>query len=488
MEPIAALGAISFIFASLNFLLTTASNLRKRYLEFKEAERRFEFFKYQLLACQSSLQVWDRHWIIPDATRSTYETLWGSDSGGAREIYSMRSHIKAILRFQRARSGSLSPHDVKLWIEYVKKAGHTTYNIGEATLKRICLALYRHDELQEKFARLRTAIQDLEGHSNRRWVLKHGGGTSHTPTREERDRLRMLLSSRTLLSEWYDSLRALPDAGKWALELRLPHRTNSDSDVWAIVEEAMVEFVIKFEPTMDDMCERHGRVGISQTTANAGDPLLPSVTDALLDTIYNEDGHDTFLRWNDYLFVIRWIGSPTIEWSPSLQDRFSELGGLTSQGHQEFQFNRVRVTRTVSVWALFLWGTAWLHRICSCGIHNLQIGSDRKCPAVAPNEDQPCHQSVPSPAVMLLLGRLLAELGLAKIIHLDFDHGQPQFLVGSDSLKDYELLARLQDKRLRLPPSYTEAIRFCIDHGSRLEREELDIDIINQYTRLILEP
>ncbi|MCJ1378683.1 hypothetical protein MMC17_001782 [Xylographa soralifera] len=499
IDPIVVFSAIATSLSVLNLAITAAVKLRTSYVEFREAGDRLTHLRLQLQGLETALKVWKQCWIIPGATEYSYTTAWGSEGLAVieeilEEIGKLTRRIWGILQsssYRVAKENNRTEECPTLhtWVASIGEGGdENALDALPLRLKKKCLfVLFSNDELKEKITRLKDQVGLLESQSRHWWCLQHTG-TGEAPSEEERDRVLKLNHIRDFMSEWHE-LCIAEDQGNWTLDLDLPNIPATEFDIWDVIDVATINFTVVDGDILVARQYKSGRVRICLRKKEQYRLMPVSLQEALLAVFNDTENDGTYTRFADSLIEISWLEPPGIykRLTRSLEERLLQGSRLNENEQSTFLFERACLAFGTAIWTLLLWSTPWLSRLCSCAIHCVHIAEHKPVNLLESAGRMGCVKCQTSNDRMLLFGVLLAELALGEtVIICPNTNDTNQFVIDEQAFNERKLLKRLEDGKMS--NGYVNAVRFCLNHSTRVSGCDLDIRVIKEYTREILRP
>ncbi|MCJ1321546.1 hypothetical protein MMC15_006891 [Xylographa vitiligo] len=486
IDPITIFSAIATSLSVLNLGINAAVKLRTSHVEFREAGDRLTHFRLQLQGLETALRVWKQCWIIPGATEYSHTTAWGIEGLTMikeilEEIGKLTKQTWEVLqsssyRVAKGDKRTVANAKIHLWAASISEGGdETALEALPLRLKEKCLfVLFSNDELKEKLGRLKDQVGLLER-------------TAKGPSEEEKSRVLKLNHIRDFMSKWHEVCVA-EEQGNWTLELDLPN-VPADFDIWDVVDVATLNFTVVDGDIHVARQYKSGRVRICLRKEEQHRLTSSSLQEAVLAVFNDTENDGTYTRFADSLIEISWIEPPGIykRSTRTLEERLVQESRLNENEHSTFLFERACLAFGTAIWTLLLWSTPWLSELCSCGIHCLHIAEHKPLNLLEPTARIGCVKRQNSTDRMLLFGVLLAELALGETVIICPDANDTQrFIIDEHSLNERQLLDRLESGLLSY--GYVNAVRFCLNHSTRLPDHKLDVRVMDEYTREIFRP
>ena len=511
IDPVSALGSVSFALAILGLLANTASGLYDRVLKARECEERLYSMRLQLLSGDSQLRTWRWTWSgvtpFPD---EVYIQFWGGRRkfddvcGMLESIAALYQEISSILRNPQRKTMSLKTIDVKEWLAANDIADERQLILSRATAKprgsesvarRIAFAFYEDAVLQEKIERFRSQIQMLVDFTQRHFRLLRAQNPSLEVTHGE---LEDTIGLRAFIDrvsntgiKLHNLQRVYDDSILWALELKPPQDGyESPINMWKEIEAMHIDFLVRGSATAG-----HGHRAVERVRLFAGPESTAihdsrEVDDRLGDTVAQIG---SLLR-NTAETGEGFGGSFTILEKPSSLSRPIRImlneGLYSSIKRKSFELERANLMYSLAHWCIALWNTPWSSRLCTCGIRCVTVPDSAVSHTFKPSSEgfhrpPACHSAANSNKRRYLLGVALAELVLARPISI-CDTKELTYAIDGQSLSWKALMYRLR-KEVGRNPAVT-AISYCLDPDSVAAEPLLEPQHFNEYCKNILKP
>ena len=223
LDPLSIINIAGFAIQGLQLLLKSASQLEKQYKAAKQCAKYLRTHRSRLQDCLVELEEWQRIW--GGFSDATYQSFWPGDVFGQvqdqlEELRSLQEAINSILSgkpkvvqeqgneknggtkkatrfrlpFSRPRSDEdriCEPKDTD-W-EQCNELLRSSESAGAPVSKRrdvdllfrVAFALYKKGELEEKIARMKVVMDELQDHSRKQYRSLRGQAIDVEVTRSE---------------------------------------------------------------------------------------------------------------------------------------------------------------------------------------------------------------------------------------------------------------------------------------------------------------
>jgi hypothetical protein len=497
-EPFSiATGVFGLTTGSIGLLLTSVERLVHTSHSLRECKERLTQLQLHLEFSQRKLDDWVLEWsdnglCYPE---STYVFMWGVQGWSSlqtriRCIAEENSHCQKILMPTTSSRAETLPQmsfsEMRDWERAVRTAIAGRPQTGETHLrigKKIAFAVYQNSELTSRVDRIKKLVDDIDVYSKisaADVVRKHGEKSPFHRT----DMVQKFFEKAKPL--WFDLTDVYQALSIEPVALAMLFRPPNTNDLWGASEEQPLQ--------IDLICTDSGFWAESECYwisafyhfQRRRSVHLTADIQYLLSRM-REDGEKTILQ-------------------DTLKSVFKRAVSLSAEDRNRFNKNtelgRLHAAVAITTWVIYAWPTAWIDRICSCGIRYAVMVDTEKFPVfrgVTHHEDQECPGfQIPRSGIdkFILLGVLLAEIALACPIkvfqtpELEWEFGLCEYL-GSNSDRglrvDKIALLRLLNN-LPLRP-FRSAVAYCLGaNPSQAAQSDICAEDVDAYMRHVVTP
>lgn len=468
-DPLSVIGCVGTAAGLISFLANTVARLSVLRADFKDCEKKLRWCRSRFATSLVILRAWRRRCCGINVEDDDYEYLWGVD--GFNEIKEKMALIKeeiddigSLLYTGMKEESRLGQALTTLeWQQLQERHMELmqlgeTFNPGRNWFQKLCFTLYEGIDLEERSKRLKEKIEDLEVYSRTvYWLSQNQADTTTAVTEVEiqqlLERKQRLDELSKLLTDLYKECERQQDC--WSLILSPP---DADEDFKCI--DKQTELRIEFDTfRMNRMDSQLYEKGILELKCS--DLESRSISELLAEKYQNS------------------LRIPFDRSKP-----LKEI--LLSDNHELARVLRVgldsRIARTTTAlglvnWTVLLWHTPWTLGICTCRIRYVFLDQNGSiCCAsftAMPNTiiRRPCHirDANLKGRRALLLGVSLAEIALARPIHVDVGpEGQPLLQMTDQTISERELLKLV---KVQSCLDFMRAVQFCLSYDAKMVSE-----------------
>ncbi|KAK5113575.1 hypothetical protein LTR85_010803 [Meristemomyces frigidus] len=190
----------------------------------------------------------------------------------------------------------------------------------------------------------------------------------------------------------------------------------------------------------------------------------------------------------------------------TLKTVFKAAVAQTGEDQRRFRkgtdLGRLKAAVAIAAWVIYAWSSAWVDKICSCGIRYADLVGEDRFPMfreVTVHEDQDCSGSrVPrsKQTQHRLLDVLLAEIALARPIRVhqcigpdwkfELHGGDDTSLEGTKTITARELLKLMDTSPLR---AFQQAVEHCLNaKSSDVNQLDFRVEDLEAYMDNVIKP
>lgn len=483
-------GVFGLVTGSLGLLLTSIEKLVQTTNKLKECKEQITQLHIHLRFCQRKLDDWLLRWSDNGSCfpESTYIWVWGTE-GWSLLQERIDQIVKEIGRAQRILLPEASGNsEERNWKRAVKHAAAGRPPVGQRHLhigSKIAFAVYRSTELSEIVSNIKSLVGDIEEDSKlmeAEVVRKHGNGAPFERTETVQNFVRR---ARPL---WCDLREAHAALCLESNALAMLFQPPSTTELWAADEDQPLQ--------IDLICTDGHFLAVSECY--------------WISTFYQFQQQQKSDLTTGIKFELSRMetGGEKVTLQDTLKSVFRNALKLSPENRRRFEkstdFARLRAAVAIATWVIYAWPTAWVDRMCSCGIRYAVLVDADKFPVfqkVTCHEDEECpgHRFPPSEfGKFMLLGTLLTEIALARPIQVyrnnelgwEFGiHDSNGMITNRSAHVDTNDLLRLLGGLPRSLQPFRSAVAHCFNsRNPGLVHDEICAEDIDAYMRCVVNP
>jgi hypothetical protein len=462
------LGAIGFCFGSISFILSTIPTAAKALDDFSSCADFFRSYERRLVRCKARSDKWESTWrCLPDL--GPHEAAIGRTKSEIQVLcHTIDSNIE---------SNMTDPRELTTWPRIkseLRRGRFSKPRSGEKTvdfLHSVGFVLFKKNVIEGWIIRLETATDCIETLSQIEFDKRTAGQFETNPTRAEIFETRELEEFMQDLSSFaqrlYNEGPTIANVSDmktyaWGLGLRPP---AIDVEHWKYIAEVPIELRFSVEHAAEEDQHFH------------------------LDVPFHKDDKRTHLNEEDIKVLVSGAGTlddtelctPTARRTIQKKNarRTKPIGDLLKDAPNLFhdgawRADRATLIQGISHWALLLWDTAWMEKLCCYGIQLEKGVTGPECVMQIFNVGEcPAHSNCDHGARLRNLGLVLAQLILEKPIRRQSDAGPKTYqhwINGTwKTLYQSNIIQDVFMKTSSMPLS--DAINFCLKDESAIANE-----------------
>lgn len=477
-----AVGAVANVLGIAVFLAETVKILRMNTARYIEHDRLIQHRSHALEDIHSDLQTWAKKWQLHKLVRRDLEERWGSK--GANEIRKRLQLIDKDMyeirrRFygrdgRRTFSENESQQLEQLIVDKNKdRASRSGFML------RLLDAIYRDDEIRRRLDETTACVKSMCTRSDEYWIATQGLSIG---TKITSDDIKVCLQLKHSMQECSSALSITyqficKEKGSWVL--LMPFRRDDPS---CLLHDEMITIELLQAPD----------VSLDSVRGRA---LLPTGRTLKIEHVFKLDEQldDVDLSQNMESSLTRCLRSSlemAVPEQVSLKHNMRSLFDLiASQPEQRKRrrdclLERSQAMIAIASWAVAAWSSDWINDLCNCVVRPVQIQADRPFSLAHRDKSKQmfcqrwngCFLNEVRNRRHLVLGNVLAELALARIIRVFISDGEALCAVFNRAkTSDYRVIT----KAVLLKEIYLEtkskllrdAVKNCFEYD-RLENED----------------
>ncbi len=495
IEPLTGIG---FAIGVVGFLASTLSSLDLRVTRFRECRELLLDSELQLKTSHGKLEAWRSKWLFERGYEDElYLYLWGQDGfddvrARCRSLQDLSARIKTLLRRPSSSdSETLLPAERLEWQNLLRQEFFETgfrmevESIDLNLPRRIAFSLFENCKLQEKVARFKNQVENLEESAKTAFGKLRDGDFNGAVSPKD---IRNLVALKRFIDRvssfgcsTFESSQLLENIDT-ALEINPPEE-EQDLDWWTVLDDLHVDLLM-----ISDAAPRRraGRFRIIHLLEAYGaqsnvSELIQRARMAFCDGARVETNQE----WGRMLTELECPSSRSRHFRRMLIE-----GVFKGEVGKSFDLERSSLIYGLAHWFVQFWNTPWTIDMCSCRIRQVRVpnlGTRYSLTAgvLAIRGHSDCQPIDIASQKMALLGKTLAEIALAVPMSLDVEGGELIFKVNGVRKTRAELLADLAYSYGR--KTITKAVRFCLD-PARVEHQQFLPENMEPFCQNILQP
>ncbi|OAK96027.1 hypothetical protein IQ06DRAFT_231128 [Phaeosphaeriaceae sp. SRC1lsM3a] len=464
------LGPIGLCFGCLSFLLSTVPTAAKALEDFSQCVENFRLYEARLVRCKAKADKWNIYW--------RQESDFGEHESIVEDVRNdmimlckaIKHEIESNITDEREqKSWRDIGHSIRLGrFRKLRPAERTT-----SFVRSVGFVLFRKAVIESWLIRFETAmgcIEELSEHVFAYRTADHFGKSPSrdniTETRELEEFIRGLTSLAQILHDECTVTAAgtKPTTYGWGLGLRPPTTPAISVENWKFIAEVHIE--LRFSKMHGSEGVQHLHLDVPFHKDNYQTHLGPGQVRQLICEVISSDPPSTKVPM--YCSTQHPQAQRTRPIGDLLKDSPDLLRG------KAWKQDRANLVQGISHWALLLWDTAWMERLCCYGLQIEKGVTGHDCIVQIFNLGEcPTHNICHHGSRLRNLGLIISQLIL----------GSPLRRLSNDEAKEYQqwrendwrtiyrsdIIAQVFVRTTSAP--LCDAVSFCLKNESALATE-----------------
>jgi hypothetical protein len=466
------LGPIGFCFGCLSFILSTVPTAAKALEDFSQCVENFRLYEARLVLCKARADKWSIYWR-QGSHFGEHESVFEDVRQDMERLCEVIEHeiAKNITDVQEQNAWREIGHSLRLGRCRKLRPGEKATTFARS----VGFVLFRKTVIESWLIRFETAIGCIEKLSEHVFALRTAEYFGTTPrakdimeTRELEDFVRGLTSlAQTLHDECTDTAAGTqPTTYGWALGLRPPIPPAISVENWKFIAEVHIE--LRFSVTHRSHGVQHLHLDVPFHKDNRETHLDPGQVKELICDVISPESLSNKAPMYAHCSIQPPQARRTRPIGDLLKDSPDLLRGVT------WKQDRANLIQGISHWALLLWDTAWMERLCCYGLQVekgvtgqdciVQIFNLGECPT-----HNICHHGSRLKNLGLIISQLILGSPLRRVTDMNPVHYQQWRDNDWKNIYQSDIIAQVFVRTTSSP--LCAAVSFCLKNESALATE-----------------